>query len=81
MFTIEPQGPYNLQVRATLRATRPFVTVLEREASVQRNTVIALALATAFVIAPATASPNSCANVDVIGTFDDVGIHESGLRH
>jgi len=23
------------------------------------------------------ASPNSCANVDVIGTFDDVGIHES----
>jgi hypothetical protein len=45
---------------------------------VQRITIIAFALAAVFGIAPASAaSPNSCANVDVIGTFDDVGIHES----
>jgi hypothetical protein len=39
-----------------------------------------IAFATAILLAMEHASPaslNSCANVDVIGTFDDVGIHES----
>lgn len=44
------------------------------------RTINLIAFATASLLAveqASAASANSCANVDVIGTFDDVGLHES----
>ena len=43
----------------------------------ERIIAIAFALVAVPGIAPTFAALNSCANVDVIGTFDDVDIHES----
>src|SRR5439155_22916294 len=46
--------------------------------SVGRIIIITFALASVFGATSASAaSPNSCANVDIIGTFDESGIRES----
>lgn len=46
--------------------------------SVGRITIIAFALASLFGTTSASAAPpNSCANVDIMGTFDESGIRES----
>jgi hypothetical protein len=56
------------------------VWIFEREQSLVRITVIAIALAIISGIMPASAaSLNSCANLDIIGTYDRSGLQESDL--
>lgn len=54
--------------------------MLEWEGFLVRITVLAIALATVSSIVPAAAaSLNSCANLDIIGTYDRSGLQESDV--